>query len=83
MQIGFIGFGEAAYCISSGLKGEGLSDIIAFDSMANHETIGKVIASRALEAGVTLVKEARIVGEQSDVLFVAVPSTFTLSSRLT
>lgn len=78
MHIGFIGFGEAAFCISSGLRGEGIREIIAFDSMANHGTTGKLIASRADEAGVTLVKEAPIVVEQSDILFVAVPSTFTL-----
>ena len=33
MKIGFIGFGEAAYNISLGLKGEGVTGIIAYDKI--------------------------------------------------
>ena len=40
MKIGFIGFGEAAYNISLGLKGEGVTGIIAYDKMAGDPVMG-------------------------------------------
>lgn len=78
MKIGFIGFGEAAYSISLGLKNEGISGIRANDAMMNHEVMGKQVHSRAEEAGVELISSAREVAQWADILFVAVPSSFTL-----
>jgi 3-hydroxyisobutyrate dehydrogenase-like beta-hydroxyacid dehydrogenase len=78
MKIGFVGFGEAAYHISRGLRNEGILDIIAFDAMAGHETMGRLVKTRAAEAGVTLVDTARNVVEGSDLVFAAVPSTYSL-----
>jgi len=78
MKIGFIGFGEAAYCISIGLKGEGIHDIIAYDVMITHPEVGKVIESRAAEAGVTLMHSNIEVVEQAELLFVAEPSSYAL-----
>lgn len=78
MKIGFIGFGEAAYNISLGLKNEGISGIRANDAMMNHEVMGKQVHSRAEEAGVELISSAREVAQWADILFVAVPSSFTL-----
>ena len=79
MKIGFIGFGEAAYCISIGLKGEGVHDIVACDVMMTHPEVGKIIESRAFEAGVTLVDSNFEVVRQSEILFVAVPSSYAMS----
>ena len=78
MKIGFIGFGEAAYCISIGLKEEGIHDIVAYDVMMTHSEIGKVIEGRAAEAGVTLVDSSAEVIKQADLLFVAVPSSYAM-----
>lgn len=78
MKIGFIGFGEAAYNIALGLSREGFGGIRAFDAMADHEVFGKQVHSRAAEAGVALTGTAKEVAEQSDVIFAAVPSTFTM-----
>ena len=41
MKIGFVGYGEAAFNISLGLKGEGVEGIRANDAMMNHEVMGK------------------------------------------
>lgn len=78
MRIGFIGFGEAAYCISSGLSDEGIRDSIAYDAMKDNATMGRLVKSRAAEAEVALMEDARSVVEQCDLLFVAVPSSHSL-----
>lgn len=78
MKIGFIGFGEAAYNISLGLKGEGVTGIIAFDKMAKDPVMGKMVTARAMEAGVTLYGTAKEVAAESDVIFGAVPSSFAM-----
>lgn len=78
MKIGFIGFGEAAYNISLGLKGEGVTGIIAFDKMAKDPVMGKMVTGRAAEAGVTLYDTAKEVAAESDVIFGAVPSSFAM-----
>ena len=78
MKIGFIGFGEAAYNISLGLKGEGIDGIVAFDAMEDDAVMGKLVHSRADEAQVTVLKSAKEVAESCDVVFAAVPSSFTM-----
>lgn len=78
MKIGFIGFGEAAFCICSGLRGEGVEGIIAYDTLAPHETMGPPIQQRAVQAGVQLCETIQTVVAQADILFAAVPSGYTL-----
>lgn len=78
MKMGFIGFGEAAFHISRGLGKEGLTGIVAYDAMAGDPVMGKLVRSRAGEAGVTLLETAREVAKQCDMIFAAVPSSFTL-----
>ena len=81
MKIGFIGYGEAAYNISLGLGNEGITGIVAFDAMADDAVMGKLVHSRAAEAKVTILKSAREVAESCDVVFAAVPSSFTCGER--
>jgi len=54
--IAFIGFGEAAFHIGNGLKGEGLNNMVAYDKMQNDEVKGSIIRKRAEEAGIKLVE---------------------------
>ena len=54
MQLVFIGFGEAAYHIASGLKAEGLTDLGAYDRNAADPQLGGLIQRRAAEVGVKL-----------------------------
>ncbi len=78
MNTGFIGYGEAAFNISLGLGQEGLSGIRATDAMMDHPVMGVQVRDRAGQAGVALVSSAAEVAQWADVLFAAVPSSFTL-----
>lgn len=61
----FIGFGEAAYNISLGLREAGLADIAAYDAFAADPSRGALIRQRAEETKVPLIslKEACEEGE--------------------
>lgn len=52
--ITFIGFGEAAFSIASGLTLEGVTDMYAYDVMQDTEPMASCIRSRAEVAGVQL-----------------------------
>lgn len=78
MRIGFIGFGEAAYCISSGLREQGVNEIAAYDAFAGKPVEGQRIRDRAEETGVRLMGTMKEVVDFADVLFGAVPSTNAL-----
>ena len=78
MNIGFIGFGEAAYCIALGFCQNGITGIRANDAMMNHPVMGQQVHARAAEAQVELVEDAKEVARWADVLFAAVPSSFTM-----
>lgn len=54
-RIAFIGYGEAAYHISSGLDKQGFSKMIAYDTGAGDPLRGPVIKAHAKEANVKLV----------------------------
>ena len=78
MNIGFIGFGEAAYCIALGFSQNGTTGIRANDAMMNHPVMGQQVHNRAKEAQVELVEDPKEVARWADVLFAAVPSSFTM-----
>jgi len=78
MNIGFIGFGEAAFNICLGLGREGVTGIRATDAMLNHETHGKQIRARAEQAGVTLMQSSCEIAAWADLVIAAVPSSFTM-----
>ena len=77
MNIGFIGYGEAAYNITLGLSQNGVTGIRANDAMIDHPVMGRLVHERAEEAGVELVNDAIEVARWADVLIAAVPSSFT------
>jgi 3-hydroxyisobutyrate dehydrogenase-like beta-hydroxyacid dehydrogenase len=72
IKLGFIGFGEAAYNIASGLKGEGLSGIIAYDKHWKDSPAAELIAKRAAEAQVELVPTQQALIELSEMVVSAV-----------
>lgn len=78
MKIGFLGFGEAAFELSTGLKEEGLTSIKAFDVMANDDKFGPQIKSRAQSVGIQLQDSLSELLPDIDVLFVAVPASKAL-----
>ena len=75
MNIGFIGFGEAAYCICTGLKQEGITGIAVYDIMMGNSIVGPRITAQVEQIGAKLCTCSCEVAQQSDVLFSAVPCT--------
>jgi len=80
IKLGFIGFGEASYNISAGLRSEGVTGIIAYDVMANCLPTGELIHNRAKEADVTLLPQAADIAKHAEIIIVSVPSSFTLDA---
>ncbi|WP_437183552.1 DUF1932 domain-containing protein [Shouchella xiaoxiensis] len=78
LKISFVGFGEASYELSRGLKAEGIESIQAYDVMREHPEAGKQIEERAQRAGVELKRQLGDVLINPDVLFVAVPASKTI-----
>ncbi len=78
MKIGFIGFGEAAYELSTGLHGEGMEHILAYDPVWNHPTYGALVQERARLAQVELLQTPEEVLGKANILFVAVPANKAL-----
>lgn len=78
MNIGFIGFGEAAYNISEGLFEEGVHGIRATDTMMEHPVMGRQIRERAQSAHVELMSSSRELAGWADIIIAAVPSTYTM-----
>ncbi|MFD0677692.1 MULTISPECIES: DUF1932 domain-containing protein [unclassified Paenibacillus] len=77
--IGFIGFGEAAFHITSGLVSEGATAIFAFDVMSTDPVAGPIIRERADLAQVTLTSSLKQLIESSQVVFCATSAKYALS----
>lgn len=77
MQLGFIGFGEAAFELSAGLNGEGVQQICAYDVFADHPTYGTLIRERAAKVDVDLRTSPQEVANQANIIIVAVPADKT------
>jgi 3-hydroxyisobutyrate dehydrogenase-like beta-hydroxyacid dehydrogenase len=56
--IGFVGFGEAAFHITRGLRGAGAGDFVAYDIHAHTPGRGEKIRRRAEETGTRLVESS-------------------------
>ena len=80
MKLGFLGFGEVGYEISSGLVKEGLTEIYAFDPLQNDEKRGGFIKERAKDAKVTLLESAEKLAETCDITIGVVPGAFALNA---
>ncbi|WNS78625.1 prephenate dehydrogenase/arogenate dehydrogenase family protein [Domibacillus sp. DTU_2020_1001157_1_SI_ALB_TIR_016] len=74
MHLGFIGFGEAAFELASGLKQQGLEKMTAYDPLWNVPAYEALILHRATTAGVTLVQTPEEVLREINAVIVAVPA---------
>jgi 3-hydroxyisobutyrate dehydrogenase-like beta-hydroxyacid dehydrogenase len=74
MKLGFIGYGEAAYELSLGLRQQGFEQIIAYDPLWDHPTFGPVVQERSKQAQVELAEEAEQVLKVANMVIVAVPA---------
>lgn len=80
-QLGFIGFGEAAYNMGKGLKGEGLKDIKAFDvALDLGGQLKETFINRCADADVAIAQNAQEIVDTCDVVVICVPAKFTAST---
>ena len=77
-KLGFIGFGEAGFNISEGLKGDGFDQIIAYDKYWDVEPNSELIRGRAEQAQVALVPGMQELIEKSDMIISAVSADMAL-----
>ncbi|MCY7575653.1 prephenate dehydrogenase/arogenate dehydrogenase family protein [Bacillus pumilus] len=78
MKIGFIGYGEAAYELSTGLKTEGLDHFYAYDVLLQNEKLAGTMKEKAARTGVELTSNVSEVIGKSDIVIAAVPANKTL-----
>ena len=71
-QLGFVGFGEAAYHMAKGLLAEGVPHIYAFDIHSNDAARGPKIQARAQELGLKLMDSSAALAASADILISAV-----------
>lgn len=57
--LGFLGYGEAAFHISAGLKTEGLDSLVAFDMKLDDANAAPAVRERAAQNGVALAGSTR------------------------
>lgn len=74
MKISFTGFGEAAFELARGLKGEGVTKIYAYDPLINNPEYNLLIEKRATKSGVILTESIEEIVQKAAVLIVAVPA---------
>ena len=80
MKLAYLGFGEAASSIASGLLGEGLSGAKAYDVLLLNEDRKNALLSKMEGANVTPCYSAKECVEDADLIISAVPSQFALST---
>lgn len=80
MVVGFIGFGEANSSIAAGLHEEGIRDLICYDPMQEDSRFAEKLREKCERAQAEMLSSAAEVGARADVIFMAVPSNFSISA---
>lgn len=78
-KLGFVGFGEASYYISSGLVTEGATQINVFDINVDHPSLGSMIKSRANEINANLMPTLGELIENSELIICATSAKYATS----
>ncbi|MGE0359832.1 MAG: DUF1932 domain-containing protein [Vicinamibacterales bacterium] len=73
--VGFIGFGEAAFWIARGLRGQGVTVTVAYDLHTSTPQKGDLIRQRAEEAGTRLLTTLAAVPSECDIVISAVTAS--------
>ena len=74
LSIGFVGFGEAAFHIATGLRQPGIDRITAYDINTHTPGLGEKIRQRAAETGTRLVDTNEQLTRSSEIILSAVTS---------
>lgn len=77
--IGFIGFGEAAFNISIGLKEEGIKGVKAFDILLEDDKSAEMVKKRLLETNVDSIDSIGELVKSCETIFLAVPAKYAKS----
>lgn len=77
-KLGFIGFGEAAYNITAGLRSEGFEGIAAYDKYWKTEPQLELIIKRAKETDVPLLPSLQELVKNSEMIVSAVSADMSL-----
>lgn len=75
LKIGFVGFGEAGYHLAKGLRGAGVTQLVAFDIHTHTPGRGERIQQRAAETGVALLESSQALAENCDLLLSVVTAS--------
>jgi len=78
MELGFVGFGEAAFEMASGLNREGIDRFYAYDALLDNPNFSDRIRERASKANVLLLESADEVLKVCSIVIAAVPADKTL-----
>jgi 3-hydroxyisobutyrate dehydrogenase-like beta-hydroxyacid dehydrogenase len=68
VSVGFIGFGEAGFEIAKGLRSEGITRMVLYDSARTD-----LLENRAAQAGVEVTHELKALAEKSELILSVVP----------
>jgi 3-hydroxyisobutyrate dehydrogenase-like beta-hydroxyacid dehydrogenase len=79
-SIGFIGFGEAAFHIASGLRSAGISKITAYDINDSAPVLGQKIQQHARDSSTPLASSASELAAAADIVFSAVTASSALAA---
>src|SRR5699024_12826154 len=79
LTIGFIGYGEASYLISKGLKNEGVDDQIAFDINMSDSLLGQEFKKRVSSTNIKTANSLEELCEKSTILFCAISASVAVN----
>ena len=83
VSLGFVGFGEAAYYLTEGLREEGLEKIFVFDVVLSARSEGQLYnqaIERVKKTGAVVRQSPADLADSADILVLAVPAQFTESA---
>ena len=83
VSLGFVGFGEAAYYLTEGLREEGLEKIFVFDIVLSAGSEGQLhnqATERVKKTGAVVRQSLADLADSADILVLAVPAQFTESA---
>lgn len=80
LNLGFMGFGEAAYYYAKGFGRAGLTGMVAYSRAGAKAAPGDALSARASEAGVELVKSPRELCKRADLIIALTPGRNALAA---
>ena len=80
IRLGLVGYGEVGSTLGRGLREAGLASVAAYDKYGFDGPYAELIQSRALEAGVTLVRSPGELAAAADLILSVTPGSASIES---